>query len=154
MERKWFGFCAAALFSKKLRFNLHHTSELSTSLFSVLVSGEARPVTALGGNSSVRSHFANTSHRLLTSVRVASSVLLRIRFVASFESSADRNELSSFLCYVAPVAIKVLKFIVESYFVLLSLHNRSGGFAIIISRHEVGKAISQWLVVLREPAFL
>ena len=80
--------------------------------------------------------------------------LLRVRFVASFESSADRNELRSFLCYVTSVAIKVFKFLVESYFVLFSLHNRSGGFAIVISRHEVGKAISQWLVVLHEPAFL
>lgn len=43
------------------------------------------PVPNVRGISRVRSHFANTSHRPLTFVRDAYSVLLRARLVASFE---------------------------------------------------------------------
>jgi len=75
MERKIFGFGSAASGLQKER----HLNYIILSLFSPSLSAARRaPVTAFCGSSSVRSHFAITSHR---HARIRSRRLLGTCFV-------------------------------------------------------------------------
>jgi len=72
MERKIFGFGSAASGLQKER----HLNYIILSLFSLSLAAARRaPVSAFSGSSSVRSHFAITSHRPLAFARAACSVL-------------------------------------------------------------------------------
>lgn len=75
-------------FGLRRRFSLQKLRKViifPNSAFSSFPSARGAPVARVRGSSSVRSHYANTSHRPLTFVRVVCSVLLRVRSVASLE---------------------------------------------------------------------